>query len=65
MSEEEQIRKLCARVVNAEGRSRALAVEELRMEIRNYLKFQSDQKGDGEVLGMPNSATMRDKKRAA
>jgi hypothetical protein len=49
---------------HADGVNRALAVEELRTAIRNYLQFQSDQKADGEVLTMPNAAATRDKRAA-
>ena len=65
MSEEEQIRELCARVVNTEARNRPLAVEELRMAIRNYLRLHSDRNAIGDVLRMPNTFTTREKKRAA
>lgn len=66
MSEEEQIRELCARVANAHRGSRALAVEELRMAICNYLKSQpADESSGGKTLRMPNSATNKTTKRAA
>jgi hypothetical protein len=66
MSEEEQIRELCARVANADGGSRVLTVEELRIAICNYLKSQpADESSCGKTLRMPNSATKKSTKRAA
>jgi hypothetical protein len=65
MPQEERIRELCERVVNAEARNRPLAVEELRMAIRKYLGLQSDPNAVGDVLRMPNTFTSREKKRAA
>jgi hypothetical protein len=66
MSEEEQVRELCARVANADEGSRALAVEELRTATRNYLNSQlADEASGRNTLGMPNSTTMRTTKRAA
>jgi hypothetical protein len=66
MSEEEQIRELCARVANADGGSRVLTVEELRIAICNYLKSQpADESSGGKTLRMPNSATKKSTKRAA
>jgi hypothetical protein len=65
MSEEERIRELCARVVNADARNRPMAVEDLRTAIRNYLSLHSDPNATSDVLRMPHTSTPREKKRAA
>jgi hypothetical protein len=62
---EEQIPESCARFVSAEARNRPLAVEELKIAMRNFLRLHSDRNAIGDMLRMPNTFTTREKKRVA
>jgi hypothetical protein len=61
MSEEERIRELCIRVVNAKE-SDETAVSALRSSIKQYLEDQSDELVLADLLKMPDIAEAIKKK---
>ncbi len=66
MIEEDRLRKLCARAVNATAGNRESAINALRLAVTRYLELNSDEVVITKLLRMPDvAAAMKNKKRAA
>jgi len=63
---EDQLRKLCARAVDATDCDRESAINVLRLAVTRYLELNSDEVVITKLLRMPDvAAAMKNKKRAA
>jgi len=64
--EEDRLRKLCARAVNATDDDREHTIDVPRHSVARYLELNSDEVAITKLLRMPDvAAAMKNKKRAA